>query len=418
MSVNRIALISFHTCPNALLGEGKAGGMNVYVRDLALMFGEMGVKADIFTRCHQGQEAETVSLGKDVRVVHIPGGPLDISVDGLPDYVSEFTDALLKYRLQNGLEYDVVHSHYWLGGWVGREAAKEWDAPHVVTFHTLAETKKQARAGERESHLRSAIEAEVMAEAQMIISSSAHEKDAMVRLYGAPAERIKIVPCGVNLSLFRPLDMAEARQRLGLNGEKIILYVGRIEPLKGLDLLCQVAAIMEVDEPFKVLIIGGDSDSEDEVDRLKRLSAGMGVGHTLEFVGRRDQGILPDYYSAADVCIVPSYYESFSLAALEAMACGTPVVACRVGGLPTVVEHGRTGYLHTWRCPEPFADSLQVLLTSEGLKKSMGDAARQRAESMGWDRVASQVLGLYSALSPSPNGCSISVVPDGESGRS
>ena len=406
MRIERVALVSFHTCPNALLGEGKAGGMNVYVRELSQNFGAMGIKADIFTRCHSGQEAETVTLGDNVRVIHLPAGPLDADIDTFISYLPDFVEAMYRYQRQQGLDYQVVHSHYWLAGWVGREVSRVWGVPHAVTFHTLAETKKQARAGEREPHVRSAIEAELMASAQLIISSSAQEKEAMIRLYGAPSERIHIVPCGVDLDMFRPLDIGKARQRLGLNGEKIILYVGRIEPLKGLELLCQVTAIMEMDEPFKVLIIGGDLETEGDVARLKRLSEGMGIAGALEFVGRMDQSALPVYYNAADVCVVPSYYESFGLVALESMACGTPVVACRVGGLPTIVEHGRTGYLHSWRCPEPFADSLQVLLASTGLNKSMGMAARKRAESMGWDRVASEILRLFESF------------PDGVSKRS
>ena len=400
MSVERIALVSFHTCPNALLGEGKAGGMNVYVRELSQKLGAMGLEVDIFTRCHGGQEADTIALGDNVRVIHLPGGPVDADLGTFVAYLPDFIQAMDLYRRQHGLHYQVVHSHYWLAGWVGREVARGWDLPHVVTFHTLAEAKKQARSGEQEPHIRSAIEAELMASAQLVISFSDQERETMVRLYGAPAERIQIVPCGVDLSVFRPLDILEARQRLGLNGEKIILYVGRIEPLKGLELLCQATAIMEVDEPFKVLIIGGGPEAEGDIKRLKSMSQGLGIGDAVEFVGRMDQMALPVYYSAADVCVVPSYYESFSLVALEAMACGTPVVACRVGGLPTVIDHGRTGYLHSWRCPEPFADSLQVLLASGGLKRSMGMAARKRAESMGWDAVAEATYHLYESVVP------------------
>ena len=296
-----------------------------------------------------------------------------------------------------GVDYQVVHSHYWLSGWVGRKVASQWGIAHAVTFHTLAEIKKQARSGEREHRLRAKVEGDLMSSAQLIMALSAQEKQSMARLYNAPEDRISIVPCGVDLSLFRPFDMGEARRKLGLNGERLILYVGRIEPLKGLDLLCHAAAMLEPGEPFKVLIVGGDPDSEEEVSEVRNLGQGLGIADSLQFMGRIDQDTLPFYYSAADVCVVPSYYESFSLVALEAMACGTPVVGFRVGGLPTVVQHGQTGYLHSWRCPEPFADSLEVLLASNGLKKSMGDAGRKRAESMGWDRVAADVLGLYEA---------------------
>ena len=392
-----MALVCFHTCPNALVGKGKAGGMNVYVRQLAHHLGAMGLEVDIFTRSHEGQEADTVEAGDNVRIVHLYGGPDSASMDDLVSYLPQFADAMLAYRQTEDIEYHIVHSHYWLSGWVGRKVATQWGSPHAVTFHTLAEIKKQARSGEREQRLRAPIEAELMATAELIMALSDQEKQSMARLYHAPEDRISVVPCGVDLSLFRPLDTGEARQKLGLNGERLILYVGRIEPLKGLDLLCQAAAMLERDEPFKILIVGGDLDSDEDISEVRSLGQGLGIADSLQFMGRIDHDDLPFYYSAADVCVVPSYYESFSLVALEAMACGTPVVACRVGGLPTVVQHGQTGYLHSWRCPEPFADSLEVLLASTGLNKSMGNAGRKRAEGMGWERVASDVLALYEA---------------------
>ena len=404
MNNKRIALISFHACPNADLGEGKAGGMNVYVRELSRSLGALGLQIDIFTRCHEGQESDVVYLAEGARVVHLPGGPQRADMESLFSYLPEFVEQVHRFQQREGLQFQVVHSHYWLSGWVGGELAHDWNVPHVVSFHTLAKAKMQARAGEREPALRSIIEGQLMTSTELVVSLSHQEKEAMVRLYGAPEDRIEVVPCGVDLSLFRPLDVAKARQRLGLNGEKIILYVGRIEPLKGLELLCQVAAIMEYEEPFKVLIIGGDPEAEGEVDRLRDMGHEMGIGHALEFLGRMDQETLPFYYSAADVCVVPSYYESFGLVALEAMACGTPVVACRVGGLPGVVQHGLTGYLHPWRCPEPFADSVEVILSSRRLQKSMGEAAREWAISMGWDSIAAQISCLYDSLSSAMNG--------------
>ena len=387
-----------------MLGQGKVGGMNVYVRELSRNFSAMGLKVDIFTRCHGGQESETPIEEEGVRVIHLPAGPLDAPLDGFFSHLPGFVEEVRRVRQREALDYQVVHSHYWLSGWAGRRLAQEWEVPHVATFHTLAKAKMQARPGEREPFLRSEVERELMASADLIISSSPQEKEAMVRLYGASEEGIQIVPPGVDLSLFRPLDGQEARSRIGLNGEKIILYVGRIEPLKGLELLCQATAIMEIDEPFRVLVIGGDLEGEKEVVRLKSLSQQTETSPALEFVGRMDQRMLPVYYSAADVCVVPSYYESFSLVALEAMACGTPVVACRVGGMPVVVQHGRTGYLHSWRCPEPFATSLEAILSSVGLQRSMSLAARERAESMGWDRAAGRIYELYQSLPPPRGG--------------
>jgi len=435
LKTEKVALISFHTCPLAQLGEGKAGGMNVYVRELSRHLGSMGIKVDIFTRSHIGHEDNIVELDSQVRLVHLKGGPPEANLDTLYSYLPSFLEELhnfsrkegaQEYEEGKGLEaarggdsstiptdptphpsaspYQIVHSHYWLSGWIGRKAAESWGAPHAVTFHTLAEIKMQARVGEREPAIRSQVERELMASAQLIIASSAHEKDAMVRLYDAPGERIRVVPCGVDLSLFKPLDIGEARKKLGLNGEKVIVCVGRIEPIKGLELLLRSAAIIEVNEPLKVLIIGGDPTREGEIKRLKEMAEDLGIEHVMEFVGIVDQKLLPLYYSAADVCVVPSYYESFGLVALEALACGTPVVASRVGGLPAVVQHGRTGYLLPWRCPEPFADSLEVILSSKGLQKSMSRAARKRAEGMGWEMVATETCRLYNSLLPEAQG--------------
>ena len=398
MKVDNVALISFHTCPLAALGKGKAGGMNVYVRELSKHLGSKGIKVDVFTRCHTHQETDVVDLGSSVRVVHLKGGPPEAKHDALYSYLPTFQEELYRFSRRQGTNYQLVHSHYWLSGWVGRKVSENWGVPHVVTFHTLAEIKMQARVGERESPLRSVVEKELMCSAQLIIASSPHEKKAMVHMYETPEQRVAVVPCGVDLSLFRPLDIGEARKQLGLNGEKVIIYVGRIEPIKGLDLLLQSAAIVEGEEALKVLVIGGDLARDGEVQRLRELAQSLGIENMMEFVGIVDQRLLPIYYNAADVCVVPSYYESFGLVALEALACGTPVVAARVGGLPGVVQHGRTGYLLSRRCPEPFADSLEVIFSSKGLKESMSVAARRTAEGMGWEMVATETHRLYNSL--------------------
>ncbi len=399
MNVKRVALISFHTCPLAELGEGKAGGMNVSVRELSLALADKGVKVDIFTRCHSGHERDVVELDGGVRLVHLQGGPPEADLSALYSFVPTFVEELTRFSLREDSGYQVVHSHYWLSGLVGAKVAESWGVPHVVTFHTLSEIKKQARAGEDKAALRSESEKELMASAQLIIASSPHEKEAMVRLYDAPDHQIQVVGCGVDLTLFRPMDVGEARKRLGLNGEKVIVYVGRIEPIKGLELLLKSTAIIEEGgDALKVLVIGGEATQEGEAKRLHGMAAELGIENIMDFVGMVDQKDLPLYYNAADVCVVPSYYESFGLVALEALACGTPVVASRVGGLPTVVQHARTGYLVSWRCPEPFADCLEMILSSKGLQKSMSLAARKRAEGMGWEMVVEETLRLYNSL--------------------
>ena len=398
MSVERTAFITFHACPLAAPGQGKSGGMNVYVRQLAAALGNMGMPIDIFTREHADVDNRIENIGPNVRVVHLKGGEPDAHIEGLYAELPGFLDRLNAFREEEGLEYDVIHSHYWLSAWVGRELSQALNVPHVVTFHTLGLIKMQSRAGEVEQVERPIIETEVMATVDRIIAFSPHERDAMARLYAADTNKVSLVPCGVDLSVFRPLDQKTARDRLGLNGEKILLYVGRVEPLKGLDLLVETAAQMDSEDGVRMMVVGADANGGQEMDRVKQLAKERDLEDQIDFVGQVDHLELPLYYNAADVCVVPSYYESFGLVALESMACGTPVVATRVGGLSTIIQHGRTGYLKPWRCPDAFANSVEMLISSDSLQQSMGEAARQRAEAMGWHNVAEMMWDEYSAL--------------------
>tara|TARA_B100001123_G_C15235587_1_gene997012 strand:+ start:199 stop:1428 length:1230 start_codon:yes stop_codon:yes gene_type:complete len=401
LSVERAAFITLHACPLAAPGRGKSGGMNVYVRQLASALGELGMKIDIFTREHSDVANRVETIGSNVRVIHINVGEPDAHLDDLYDLLPDFLEQLNKFREEEGLEYDVVHSHYWLSSWVGRELSQELAIPHVVTFHTLSLIKMQSRAGEEEQSERSVIETKVIATADRIIAFSPHERDAMARLYAADANKITLVPCGVDLEVFRPLNQKAVRSSLGLNGEKILLYVGRVEPIKGLDLLVETAAQMDSEDGVRMIVVGADVNGDREMDRVRQLAREKDLEDKIDFVGQVDHDDLPLYYNAADVCVVPSYYESFGLVALESMACGTPVVATRVGGLSTIIHHGRTGYLKSWRCPEAFANSVEMIISSNGLQQSMGEAARKRAEGMGWDNAAALISVEYSALTSS-----------------
>ncbi|MDA1128510.1 MAG: glycosyltransferase [Chloroflexi bacterium] len=396
--MERAAFITLHACPLAAPGQGKSGGMNVYVRQLAAALGNLGTQVDIFTREHACVANRIETIGPNVRVIHIKAGEPEAHVGELYAHLPEFLEQLNEFKEEEGLEYDVVHSHYWLSSWVGRELSQAIGAPHVVTFHTLGLIKMQSRAGEVEQTERPVVEAEVMASADRIIAFSAHERDAMARLYNADANKVSLVPCGVDLSVFKPLDQRSVRDLLGLNGEKILLYVGRIEPLKGLDLLVEAAAQMDTGESVRVIVVGADANDGQELGRVKQLAKERDLEDQIDFVGQVNHSDLPLYYNAADVCVMPSYYESFGLVALESMACGTPVVAARVGGLPTIVQHGRTGYLKSWRCPETFANSLEMILSTDGLQQSMGEAARKRAEGLGWDNVAAIMSDEYDSL--------------------
>ena len=400
MSLARIAFISFHASPLAAPGQGKSGGMNVYVRQLARALGQAGVAVDVFTRETRPAGNPVENLSDQVRVVHLPAGAPETPLEDLYGCLPQFRQEMLAFQERQGLDYQLVHSHYWLSGWAGRAFSQALDIPHIVTFHTLSRIKMQSRAGEREPQQRQQVEAELLADADGIIAFSPHERDAMARLYGADAGRIHLIPCGVDLRTFRPLDREESRQRLGLNGDKVLLYVGRIESLKGVELLVHTVAQLDTCEPVRALVVGDDNGQDNELARIRRLAETLQVEDAFDFVGRVPQEELPVYYSAADVCVVPSFYESFGLAALEAMACGTPVVASRVGGISTVVQHGRTGYLKSWRCPEAFANSLEMLISSKSLQHSMGQAARRRAEDLSWEKIAGRIAAVYQALTP------------------
>ena len=397
--MQRIAVISAHTSPLAPLGYRETGGMNVYVRELSREMGRRGYLIDVFTRRAESDGPAVVQAGPNVRVVHLRAGPE--GAEGrrhLYRYLHDFEDDLLAFQRAEGLTYDVIHSHYWLSGLLGLRLRERWGAPLVNMFHTLGELKRRANGGSSEPAARLDVERRVAREADVIVCASEHEKNALVELYGASPARIVIVPCGVDLNRFRPLDKETARRSLGLNGERTILFVGRMEPLKGLDILLGAAARLDDEPAFRVLIVGGDGRATDELRHLKRLTVALGIEDRVDFVGPVGHDRLPLYYNAADVCVVPSYYESFCLVALEAMACGTPVVASHVGGLSVTVRDGETGYLIPRHAPQPFATRMAALLADDDLRQTFGKTATEAVSGFGWENVADAIERIYQSL--------------------
>ena len=393
-----MAILSFHGCPVARLGEKDTGGMNVYVLQLTREFARNGIEVDVFTRYHDPDDPKIVELEDGARVIHLKAGSYEAAKEDLFDYIPEFLSELYSFQKTEGTTYDLVHSHYWLSGRVGMTLSRTWNVPHVATFHTLAQTKLRARVGEREPARRSKVESLVMRDADAIIVSTEEEKQDAVRLYDAHPQKIKVIPAGVNLDTFKPVNQSIARQRVGIHEKQVILYVGRIEPLKGIDVLLEAAALLDRSDDIRVLIVGGSPGNDAELGRLKALTTELGIESMVTFTGAIKQNKLPDYYSAADVFVLPSHSESFGLAALEAMACGAPVVVSRVGGLKTFIDNGETGYLVPWRCPEPFVQRLEMLLANPLLREAMGRAARAKALQMGWGHAADRMLGFYSSL--------------------
>ena len=399
--LRRVAFISMHGCPVARLGERETGGMNVFLLQTAIELGKRGLAVDVYTRCHDPEDPQIVELGPNSRVIHVRAGPYFEEKESLYWYLPQFTRNAARFASSEGLEYQIVHSHYWLSGRAGMFLANQWNAPHVANFHTLATVKQQAYVGGWEPEMRAGVERKVMGAADLILAYSDHERDAMTRLYGAAQGCADVLPAGVDTQLFRPMDREACKRELGLEGKKVVLYVGRVEPIKGLDLLLQAAAAIEDRRGLRLVMVGG-KDGEPEVGRLKQRAQEMGLADVAWFVGSVKQDRLPVFYNAAEALVLPSYYESFGLVALEALACGTPVVASRVGGLPTFVRDGETGYLIPWRSPDAFADRLEVLLRHPALRDSLGRAGRQKALSLGWDKLAERLEEKYALLAAPP----------------
>lgn len=392
----RIAMVSAHTSPLAPLGGRETGGMNVYVLELSRELARLGYEVDVFTRRDDAIARPVEAIAENLRLVRIDAGPPEpIDKEAIVAHLPEFAQRLHDFATDQKTPYAIVHSHYWQSGRAGAVLARDLQVPHVVMFHTLGEVKNRARISEREPRQRIRSERVIARGADAIVTASRHEGELLERYYGADPARIHTIPCGVDLELFRPQDRAAARRELGLPVDApVVLWVGRLEKLKGVDILVSAVAQVEA-EGAQLLIVGGDAHAEGLKAELIAQAEASGIANRIRFEGPVLHERLPLYYTAADVCVVPSYYESFGLVAVEAMACGTPVVASRVGGLISTVIDGVNGYLIPWRCPEPFAEKLEVLLNNPELRENFGRAARRSVERYRWRTVALQVAALY-----------------------
>jgi D-inositol-3-phosphate glycosyltransferase len=392
----QIAMLSVHSCPVGKLGSKDTGGMSVYIRELARELGKRGHSVDIYTRAHDPAEAQIVHLGDNARVIHLQAGEVE-PIDKLAVYshLEDFACSLEDFRVNNGLRYDLIHSHYWLSGWVGRRIQRWWDVPHVIMFHTLGAIKNAIGVGEYEPALRIMAERELVRDCQRIIAATERGKEELVSYYGAYPEKISVIPCGVNLELFRHMDKESARRSLGLNGHKILLFVGRIDPLKGIDRLLTALPRLDIRQNLKLLVIGGDEDSLPEVERLQRLSQRLRIQDAVTFAGIVEQKELPIYYSAADVCVIPSYYESFGLVALESLACGTPIVATKVGCIESVVNPGQNGYMVADNAPLRLADVIDTLLSDSN---NSADSIRASVNRFSWSNIADAIIPEYRSV--------------------
>jgi len=409
----RIAMISYHTCPLATLGGKNTGGMNVYVRDLTKALGRLGIHVDVFTRSQDEHIPHVLhDLGYGNRVVHIPAGPEHpTGPEELVDYIPEFVEGIKSFASEKGINYDLIHSHYWMSGLAGQSLKDVWDIPLVHMFHTLGEMKNRVAksSSEKVGAYRLDIERNILSASDKIVAATLAERAQLEWLYKADVKKIAVIPPGVDVSHFYPIPVDEARAFIGIEPEdQMVLFVGRIEPLKGVDILIQAMSCLNLREitankPISLIIIGGDPDVNPadmtvEMARLQKMCNDLCMGKMVVFLGKRGQDTLPYYYSSADVVVMPSHYESFGMVALEAMACGTPVIASQVGGLAFLVQNGVTGYHVPDDDPSELCGRLKELLSDGILREKLGAQANNYAQSYAWSKIAVQIIELYNDI--------------------
>lgn len=401
---SRIAVLSMHTSPLAPLGGAATGGMNVYIHEVSERLATPDRAIDVFTRRESAAAPTVVEFAAGARLIQIEAGPVEpMPKTSLIELTDEFAAGVEAFRVSEAVEYDLVHSHYWLSAVAGEALVERWDVPHIAMFHTLGEVKLRARASEHEPPERLEAERHLVHSLDRVVAATDYEQRLLRQIYGVPRSRVEVIPLGVDPERFHPGSREVARATLGLADDaQVVVAVGRIEPLKGLDILIRAAAQLTERSRLKLLVVGGDEAARPEFDRLTAIAEEVGVDDLVTFVGAVDHEELPDYYRAADVVVMPSFSESFGLVAVEAMASGVPVVVSRVGGLASTVADGRTGYLVPWRCPEPFAEKIELLLRNRQLRDALGAAGVERMRDFSWESVADRLVVLYDELTRAP----------------
>lgn len=408
-----IAMLSYHTCPLATLGGKDTGGMNVYVHQLTRTLGKLGVRVDVFTRSQDEHVPHVLhDLGYHNRVVHIPAGPeIPLPKTELERYIPKFVQGIKSFTESKNIQYDLIHSHYWMSGLAAIELSKTWDIPFLHMFHTLVLMKNRIAQTpqEMEGEYRILGEKKVISKANRIIAATLAEKSQLEFLYDAPSSKISVIPPGVDTRHFYPIPKDEAKEVVGVPEDShTILFVGRIEPLKGIDKLIQAISIIQKNGelrccPHNLVIIGGEpnakpEDMNAEMARLQDMVEDLGIENFVIFLGKQDQQMLPYYYSAVEVVVMPSHYESFGMVALEAMACGTPVVASQVGGLAFLVRDGETGFVVPGNDVEMLAKRLIELIKDKELRNKLGNKSAEYAQLYAWENISEKMIEVYNQV--------------------
>ncbi len=405
----RVATVSVHTSPLEQPGTGDAGGLNVYVVEVAKRLAARGVEVDIFTRAVSRDQPQVAELAPGVLVRHLPAGPFeDLDKSELPGQLCQFTFELLRTEAAHAPgRYDLVHGHYWLSGQVGAVAKERWGVPLVQSMHTLGKVKNAALAAgdSAEPAVRLRGEAEVVACADRLVANTEDEARQLIDRYDADPARVMTINPGVDLSVFRPGSQLQARQQLGLPADGVVLiFVGRVQPLKAPDVILHAAAQMIRDDPglasqLTIAFVGGPSGTgRRDPDSLIELASRLGLSNLVRLEPPCPQPELARWYRAATLVMVPSYSESFGLVAMEAQACGTPVVAASVGGLRTAVRHGYSGVLVESHEPGRYARAVRELIYSPATLARLRHGARQHASRFSWSATVDSLLQLYTAV--------------------
>ena len=391
----RIAMLSAHSSPLGKLGSKDTGGMSVYVRELSRELGRRGHRVDIYTRHHPHARDRIVELDKGVRLIHLRLGENQyLSKAEMVPHLKGFFRELEQFRSTHHLEYDLVHSHYWLSGMLGMWAQESWKCPHVAMFHSLGAVKNHTGIGGPEPEIRIATENAVIKTCHRILAPTRREKERLITFYSALSGKIGVVPCGVDLELFCPMSQSAARRQLGFKADDALaLFVGRFDSMKGLDRLLEAMSHLKSRRRLRLIIVGGDGVHSPEGQKLLGLARTFGVEDSIAFVGRVEQKDLPVYYNAADVMVLPSYYESFGLVSLEALACGIPVVATPVGVMDTIIQEGLNGQLIANGDAKLLAKAIESVASLSPARSA--DAIRQTVQQFAWPQIASAIVKEY-----------------------
>lgn len=431
--IPRIAFISEHASPVALLGSQDAGGQNVYVDEVSRNLGRLGYAVDVFVRRDSADAPEVVDWAHNVRVVNLSAGPAEnLLKDDFWPHMPAFHDALIQFMLREGVRYNLAHGNFWMSGWVAAKMRRRIGIPAVQIFHAMGKTKQRHQgAADTSPHGRIAVEMDIVQQVDRLIAQCPSEYHELVDDYHADPHKVVIIPSAVNTERFRPVSKAEARAKLGIGmDEFVVVYVGRMMPRKDVRNVVRALAVLaeklgvrdtglvenELGGMFqtpggkptapkiRLLLVGGETAdanpvSTPEIGELQKLAHELGVSHLITFIGKRQPDELRNYYSVGDVSVTTPWYEPFGLTPLEGMACGLPVVGSAVGGITFTIADGQTGFLVPPKNPEALADKLLHLYHEPELRQKMGAAARTRVErEFTWSTVARRTAALYDSL--------------------